>query len=52
MSGIAEKWYLEFQEKRLHHIEDFEQFNDKVRNQFEQAHDLQTLYSKLVACVQ
>ena len=52
MSGIAEKWYLAYQEEKLHQSDTFEEFGERLKNQFEQAYDVQTLHAKLIACVQ
>lgn len=52
MSGIAEKWYLAYQEEKLHQSDTFEEFGERLKNQFGQAYDVQVLQAKLIACVQ
>lgn len=52
MSGIAEKWYRAYQEEKLHQIDTFEEFGERLKNQFGQTYDVQTRQAKLMACVQ
>ena len=52
MSGIAEKWYLAYQGESLHQSDSFEEFGERLKSQFAQEYDVQTLHAKLMACVQ
>lgn len=52
MSGIAEKWYLAYQGENLHQSDTFEEFGERLKSQFGQEYDVQTLHARLIACVQ
>ena len=52
MSGIAEEWYLDYQDKGLHQRDTFEEFGLRLNSKFGHRYDLQTPQAKLIACVQ
>lgn len=52
MTGITEKWYLAYQGESLHESGSFEEFGERLKSQFAQEYEVQTLQAKLMVCVQ
>ncbi|KRZ98291.1 uncharacterized protein AC631_05950 [Debaryomyces fabryi] len=52
MTGIAERWFLEYREQKIDQTDTFDDFADRVRKQFAQGYDVQSIYNKLITCVQ
>lgn len=52
MTGIAERWFLGYREQKLDQEDTFDDFAERIRKQFAQGYDVQSIYNKLVTCVQ
>lgn len=46
MTGVAEKWYLAYQDKRLHQRDTFEEFGKRLRENFSRGYDRQEQYHR------